>query len=106
MRISHIHTSTYRNKSASVTNGASDVGWKATLATTALSKPAESVLVRNLGSGAVTFKINSSSNDAITLLAGAAFGTDGAVRSITELYFSNASGSAVTVEVFETPEMD
>ena len=106
MRISHIHTSTYRNKSASVANGADKVGWKATLATTALTKPAESVLVRNLGSGTITFRINANTNDAITLLAGAAFSTDGAVRSITELYFSNASGSAVTVEVFETPEMD
>ena len=106
MRISHIHTSTYRNKSASVTNGASDVGWKATLATTALSKPAESVLVRNLGSGTITFRINANTNDPITVLAGGTFGTDGTVRSITELYFSNASGSAVTVEVFETPEMD
>lgn len=106
MRISHIHTGTYRNKSASVANGADKVGWKATLATTAFVKPAESVLVRNLGSGTITFRINANTNDPITVLAGGTFGTEGTVRSITELYFSNASGGAVTVEVFEAPEMD
>lgn len=97
---------TYRNKSASVADAASNVGWKATLATAALSKPAASILVRNLGSGTITFKINESTNDAITVLAGGAFGTDGTIRSIRELYFSNSSGAAVTVEVFEVPEMD
>lgn len=106
MRVSTNMTRTYRNKSASVANGASDVGWKAALATSAFTLPAESILVRNLGTGTVTFKINDDANDAITLLAGGVFSTDGAVGSITELYFSNASGGAVTVEVFETPEMD
>lgn len=97
---------TYRNKSASVANGASNSGWKATLATAALSIPAASILVRNLGSGTITFKINATTNDAISVLAGGSFGTDGTIRSIRELYFSNSSGAAVTVEVFEVPETD
>jgi len=89
--------SVYESKEFSVANGASNYSMKNNVANAFLTVPRAHLIIVRTDQN-ITFKLNSTGGDAITLTSTeGSFTLDAA--EVTDIFFSNSSGSAANVKV-------